>query len=282
MGLIALVVGALWHVSSYNQNQREHREKAASYQLAERDGFSECELGTTEFNRTACIARKVYGEQEQERGRADLHAQQDMSTWALSLLWASGIGIVISGLGIYLLWQTLKDTQTALSQTAAATDAAKVANAIAEKMGQRQTRAYVFAVDFLIDAIEAGKPVTITFLVKNFGQSPASKVWHKYALSISDVNMKIRKFTDKAVESDAVFSLPPGHQFETQFKTEHPLKPIEMEGLLSGELRLVLRGFVTYKDIFGKRRYSTFMYILNTKMPKGHRLIMTNKHNRAN
>lgn len=42
---------------------------------------------------------------------ADLQAQQDMSRWALLLFYASVVGIIWSAGGIYLLFQTLRETR---------------------------------------------------------------------------------------------------------------------------------------------------------------------------
>ncbi|MBU1213574.1 MAG: hypothetical protein KJ587_20255 [Alphaproteobacteria bacterium] len=127
--IIVLTLAALWQITSYNQHQREHREKAASYEVADSDSSSECRGLATDFDRAACLAQKISAEQEQERGRADLHAQQDMSTWALALLWASGIGILVSVAGIVLIYATLHETREMTVAT--------------REIGQKQVRAYL-------------------------------------------------------------------------------------------------------------------------------------------
>ena len=155
--VFVLIIGALWHVSSYSQEQRQQREEAASYKAYSDEDLAQCASKDTDFDRFACLAEKITANQEQERGRANLHAQQDMSAWAVALLWVSGIGIIVSIAGIVLIYATLHETRAMTVAT--------------REIGQRQVRAYLtvqsghFAVDDQGD-------IWIFINFKNVGQTP--------------------------------------------------------------------------------------------------------------
>ena len=109
--ITALTVAAVWHVSSYNKRQRESRDEAASYIVFDDEDVSECAASGADFGLFICLVEKIITNQEQERGRADLHAQQDMATWAVALLWVSIFGLLSSIGGLYLLLRTLNLTR---------------------------------------------------------------------------------------------------------------------------------------------------------------------------
>jgi hypothetical protein len=191
----------------------------------------------------------------------DLKAQQDMAKWALLML-------IVTSVGVVYVAQTLNITRQANERFA---DAAKM-----------ELRAYVAPVNFIIGPIESGKPISFSFETKNFGQTPARNVCHTYRIFTASSEKAVPKFGSGPIQSDANYALPPGHVFETQFSTEDVNTADEASRLLSGKAILGIRGYLVYRDIFGRRHFSTFNYILNTRMAKGVRLVMSIKHNRSN
>lgn len=127
--IFLLVIGAAVHFSHYSQAQKEHRERAASYEVVPSERYSTCAERGDDFARLLCLVEQATAEQEQERARANLHAQQDMAMWAAALLWASVVGIAVSLTGILVIYATLHETR----QMTVAT----------REIGEAQTRAYI-------------------------------------------------------------------------------------------------------------------------------------------
>jgi hypothetical protein len=75
-------------------------------------------------------------ERQEHREEADLHAQQDMALWAKRMFWATFAAVVLTFVGVVLIWRTLIHTrhaaEAAIGGTNAAIDAAKAAQTTAE------------------------------------------------------------------------------------------------------------------------------------------------------
>lgn len=239
--IVLLVIGALWHVSSYNQNQREHREKAASYEIHSDDRNSRCAKHVTVFERIACLVENVTADQEQERGRADLHAQQDMATWSVALLWASGIGIVVSAGGIVLIYATLIETRNMTLAT--------------RQIGENQTRAWM-----LYGGIGSGPAKNITFEnrkiengigvkidLKNFGASPAKIVMSEFDYEIVPYSADLPTLVGRKPPDAKIIVIPPGGTAHSPYIF---LDEQESERFLSHELAIAVRMSIQYYTVF--------------------------------
>jgi len=256
IGLLTIV--GLCHVLIYSHGQREQREKAASYEVANSSSISECRVLATNFDRLACLAKKISAEQEQERGRANLHAQQDMSTWAVALLWASGIGILVSVAGIILIYATLHETRAMTIAT--------------REIGAKQTCAYVFPDTCTITHAPEAFIKSFEIILRNLGETPAVKlsiqtntqilVWPKSG------DTKPMELYQSAGPAPAAY--PPaiagknGH-VHVDIRLPHQAAKIcqniirkPEEYIMGGRLRYT--GAIEYNDVFGRRHSSEFYY----------------------
>lgn len=121
---------------------------------------------------------KVASEREEQREVADLKAQMDMARWAFWMLIATGATVILTGVGVVLIWRTLLYTRQAavhageaVVEAGNATKAAQDAVEETRRIGEAQVRAYLTCVggEFLVSA----RLLKLRLRVKNTGQSPA-------------------------------------------------------------------------------------------------------------
>lgn len=118
-----------------------------------------------------CVIEAAESAQNKSEARQDLYAQQDMSQWAFLMMLISGCTLLITGLGVVWIKDTLIETRRAVRS---ADDAVNVTREI----GQTQTRAYLDTVKFDILPVKTGDDFIFYGVVhlKNSGQSPATDV----------------------------------------------------------------------------------------------------------
>jgi Domain of unknown function (DUF6471) len=121
-------------------------------------------------------------EQRQEyRENTDLNAQQDMALWAKAMFLATVGSVVLTLIGIVLIWRTLHHTSRAADYTKdmvveaqATTKAANESVLVTRQIGEAQVRAYLRCKSakyrILKDSVGA------TLEIENVGQSPAQSV----------------------------------------------------------------------------------------------------------
>jgi hypothetical protein len=61
-----------------------------------------------------CIEKIVKTSREQQRGERDLNAQESMAYWTRLTGAAAALGVLLSVIGIYLIWATLRETRNAV------------------------------------------------------------------------------------------------------------------------------------------------------------------------
>lgn len=120
-------------------------------------------------DRAKCANEIANSEAENYRSYEDLEAQQETAKWAFWMTALGAISTVLTGVGIFLVWQTL-------GQSIAANEAAQEAIEVTRRMGRLQTQAYVSFGEVGVLIIGTGQIVTafhLTPRVRNTGQSPA-------------------------------------------------------------------------------------------------------------
>jgi hypothetical protein len=117
-------------------------------------------------------------------------------------------------------------------------------------MMHRQLRAYVLASFAEILEPDKNGNVTISVTIKNFGQTPASRV-------VTDANYKfderdIEKSDDKPSEHIVGAAEP--------FWSEYQLTPENIASMKAEKTPIQVFGKVTYTDIFKKPHWTTFSF----------------------
>ena len=203
-------------------------------------------------DKTNCIAKAQNENRENERQERDLVAQETTATWTLVMSGAAILGVMLSVLGVLLVWVTFRETRKT--------------NEIARLGGRPWVEFSIFEVaDFqypVSDHKDAWFGMKPEFWLKNWGQSPAIDISFD---CISFVGMRgnfdamIAMLREKTIGKDfgtglAIF---PGDEARDQpvFLNSEMLRTDPMENRRVGFLWVVVG--VSYSDSHGGK-YGTY------------------------
>lgn len=189
----------------------------------------------------------------------DLFAQEDMAFYALLMFLAALATFIVTSAGTILIWQQVKLTRRAVEDTGEATVAMREANQIADGTAQRQLRAYVTTEDHDIIGLYPSGPTTLRLKVYNRGQTPAHKVriWSIVTATSDDPDaLKMRHRGGLFSQSSSIIG--PGQWVLHTNGCQGPLDGAAYSAIALGELKLVFAGVVSYRDVFGRRHFTTF------------------------
>lgn len=132
------------------------------------------------------INRQQHSEAQQDNPYAarDIIAQEIMADASVAMAVAAFLTLVVSGVGVALVWRTLVHTRraavyagVAARQAKKANDAALAAVKVTSDAAAVQLRPYVsFTARESEDGIPFSRNTLVKFQIKNFGQSPANNV----------------------------------------------------------------------------------------------------------
>jgi hypothetical protein len=112
-----------------------------------------------------------YEKERNEREIRDLQAQENSAYWAAAMFWATATALLISIVGIGLVWTTFRETRKA--------------NSISRESMHRQLRAYVTIDEAEHDHEDTWQYVTLT--LNNSGSTPAINIAvHSIMFDIAD------------------------------------------------------------------------------------------------
>jgi hypothetical protein len=185
IALCCIIVAGL----AYNfgrQDERRYETPAAYAQAAKADAQRACVNREAAFE---CIYEKVEASQEQARSEQDLTAQQVAANSAFMSAIIAFFTFIITGIGAWLIRETLIATQSAVKEAEKATTAARDAVDETTRIGEAQIRAYLQITNATMH-LTRGDPGLVdqrfkprlSIDVKNFGQSPAR--WFRYSVVI--------------------------------------------------------------------------------------------------
>lgn len=112
-------------------------------------------------------------ENERQPDWCDLAAQQSMAESTRGMHWAAWATVAFTGIGAFLIWQTLLATQDTVAET--------------RRIGEAQTRAYLSISKVKFEIIDQINPAaSIRFRVSNTGNSPGKDIFIRLSFSISE------------------------------------------------------------------------------------------------
>jgi hypothetical protein len=170
---------------------------------------------------TKCKNEIENAEAENFRSYEDLEAQQATAKWAR---WMTALGIistVLTGIGIVLVWQTLR-------QSIAANHAAQKAIEVTRGIGEAQVRAYPSVVSVAITGVTNGLPA-IGVLVKNSGNSPALRMKGRGQISLTyqedvlPLGTRAQRGMSHEIVSNVQVPIPPSSEAAMSFHAPHGL-----------------------------------------------------------
>jgi hypothetical protein len=170
--LFVAMAGYLGFTYGYNSSDQDHQsDYSARYeaQIVEEKCIA---LGTPD-EAVQCYKEAKNAAREHSRAEQDLNAQREMANWAEGMLWATllvgTLTVILTGLGVYWVKETLVATQLAIQETKRGVD-------VTERAFRVEQRAWL-VVDvttplnwsYRDTALYGG----IAVLIKNVGKTPA-------------------------------------------------------------------------------------------------------------
>lgn len=284
--LCCVIVGGLAYGLG-RENERRYETPASYAKLAKADAQSACtgRAGAAAFE---CIYEKVEAAQEQARDEQDLIAQQKAANSALISAVVAFATLILTGVGVWYVKQTLEATLEAVEDTGQATRAMQEANSIARQAAsiansaefkaaiksradakirmiseQRQMRAYVSVEPGGVNESKDGL-VRIPYNIKNSGQTPA------YDLSVCGdiiiVEGDPRNFNPskqgRLGEAEAFTDItlsPNDNQWNYAYMGDNLLDG-HLENIAGRKAAIVHYGFIQYRDAFDTMRFTHFAF----------------------
>ena len=106
LGLAAVICFAawsffVWTLASYHQGYRDSGEQQAhaDTDTTDRELYDLC-AGRLPGPTVECIRENIKANQETQRAKNDLKAQQQMADWAFLMVWVSGVTALITATGV--------------------------------------------------------------------------------------------------------------------------------------------------------------------------------------
>ncbi len=221
-------------------------------------------IAETDIERLASALKAAnanpYASAEQKRASEYLQTQRDMVKWAGRMFWVGLVEAAITFLGVILVGFTLNHTKRAAdAANVSAKHARRSANAawksvkVTREIGQKQIRAYLSC---------EGATFTVQDqwlechpLIKNYGQSPASKI--KLVMSVSLRDIEIRPMVPEKVTilESAEFvgycaPIPAGCEGRAFLFWQPPTLKFEIKKLANENALIWLTGELSWEDVF--------------------------------
>jgi hypothetical protein len=224
----------------------------------------------------------------EQREEADLVRQDRSALAAERLLDLTRCQTAVSVAGFVAILLSLFFTGWAAMAAASAAKAADKAVEVTGDTAKRQLRAYVLAKDHSVEKFYSGGKPKFVIKIHNFGQTPAYEVRCRVLARCTDEDVDAYRFMMRLADTiggDSNAVLGPGDFLVQSNEMKGPLDHEAWQLLVSGDLKMILAGVISYRDAFGRRRLSTFRYYLD---PRGNfkdtsfDLMACGKGNKAN
>jgi hypothetical protein len=226
----------------------------------------------------AANQKQPSSEEKRDAGQ-NLRDQNRMAFWAGAMFWVGFAEMLITSLGVILVWRTLRATWAAKNEAKRAADAAHATVASMEDTAKRQLRAYIGTSNGRSAAETVGEGHVFEFevLFKNTGATPAQNVSHV---------MRINKVVPPLPpDCDYSISVPGNHSVTTVIPQQEIglsntiiVTNVENAEILLGALQLHVFGQASYDDIFGEPHTANFSFLI--KVARGNAVwVRTHEHN---
>ncbi|MDX3928704.1 MAG: hypothetical protein QHC90_23225 [Shinella sp.] len=258
--LLNVVVGTY---SAYQQSREIYRQekdrsdderRKATQKIAARCNV----ILDVEETLRGCLARELEAYEKQANTNKDLQAQQDMAFWAQAVFWLTGLGTLISGFGLYFVWQSLRQTRQAIL-----TD---------REVGHAQVRAYL-SIDTQTPVVRPDTLPKHEFNIRNTGQSPAYQVAYIAGFDVlpNPMTPGMGHIGGIAPDQDMPrLSIAAGESTIGQAFGIRELTHDDFDKLIDGSASLYMFARVFYDDVFHRRHETSFCGRLNFEPVSGY------------
>lgn len=245
-----LLFGTLGHLESTSKYQSSYYAERCAEQYSAKAGATANGDTVTGNSETKQSDEK----QEDHPNWCDLAAQQNMAESAMWTKWATWSGVIFTGVGIFLVWQTLEANRQG-------TAAARAAVEHAEKTSKLELRAYIAVAPKGVVQLIGTQKVIGEVEVRNVGQLPARKVSIHVRMGV--FTHRILDPAELAIDADPVVTdqasvdrvIQPGDSLEQGARDPEPLVAVSYDSEF-----VYVWGVVYYGDGFEKRRFTRFCH----------------------
>jgi hypothetical protein len=234
---VFVLLGLSWIAHYSNDTRREYQTSSQEYEQSKQVvPFGGSPEG-------AYTDPKAY--RDEWRQEHDLHAQRDMSRWALYMWIATMVGIGLVGATLF--------------ETRKAAQAAEAVVTVTREMGQRELRAYVTVTDVQLLAFTVGERIRVKVVFKNTGATPAYECTLVTRIRIARFPAPETSFDYPTLaHNPAKVLIGPDAPFSQQSSPPHALTQFEHDEVSSGRCALYFWGRLNYRDAFEADRWTTF------------------------
>ncbi|MEX0760708.1 MAG: hypothetical protein WD100_14090, partial [Tistlia sp.] len=207
-------------------------------------------------------------ERQEKREIEDLEAQKAMARWALPMLIAAALSVVVTFVGVVLVKRTLHYTREAANAARSAVDEARNATraadetvAVTRSIGMAQLRAYVVLdrMEMETEAVYGVLP-RVRMVFKNCGATPSRKGRMRYGFDVFGAPEDVPGVD--GLQARSLPDLAPGQESFDEFVLDRQDWAKWKEPMKSGALALYAYGRIEYETAFEDGGHSTNFRLL--------------------
>lgn len=172
----------------------------------------------------------------------DLRAQETMAKVAWPLFWVGLAGFALSSAGLIALIETLRQTRNANRIASEGVLSAKISS-------EKQLRPYLAIKECSIAPIEAGEPITIVVVLKNYGQTPIYNLGLSFDVKFHDANGMLDGKVG-AGEPDKWVRIIAPEQSRTFYPEGPEIDEKALSDIKTGRLAVMFEARARYEDNF--------------------------------
>ena len=191
------------------------------------------------FEKMECAVKSRDEHRAYDTNEQGLVAQKTSALWTMIMGCAAIFGMVVSAVGVYLVWTTFAETRRA--------------NEIASDTAKRQLRAYCNVCDIAAEGISLGKEPEFIVTAINSGQTPARTLRFDTECLIV-ANPPPADLYKPDVTNHAEVTVGASKVAMSRVTLGHKLTQPEWEDIQIGKVLLIVRAYGEYLDIFNERQ----------------------------
>lgn len=232
--------------ANYQRNAEEDRAKSA-----QAIGDACREILAVEL--VSCLEQHLEAYYQEQATNQDLQAQQDMALWAKWLLFSTGASLVLSLVGVMLLYRTIRQGQFSLQAT--------------EKALQRDLRPKLRFRQVVLNDPKPNVPISGYIYLINEGDAAAnikkSNIRIYWARTLPAVHPFERTYNPLP---EAIVTLAAGKVARWDFNSEdESMSDADFDGLRSGVMKLYVMCRIEYSDDLGVEHREIATYFFDRK-----------------
>ncbi len=262
IGLIAAIIvagifGACllgWGFYYQSYYQQTASDNAAQYAKNADDRIRQACIPMPAQAENECTIQARQTERQGQRDEYDLYSQRIMALWTMVMGAAAVVGVGLSTIGVYLIWQTFRETQATGNLISAQ-------NKTAKESVRTQNRAYVYATSARI------WKGSIQLKLANGGPTPARSiiiettklVWGNLKIEDRTIVVSMAKRCPSVVKGDSDWlNIDPGEDAARTAHIKNSLQRAESE-----KVKVDITGNILSETIFGERAAFPFHFYTN-------------------